>query len=159
MVLLDILIERLFLMARYDIPCLSLAVMRVVNRVEEEVLDVPAKGGELHAHIHPRQRDSTDLLLLLPDDAQERGGRAVKIVEIEEIGLVLKISVEPIVDLSSWEPASILRAGQVGSVLHRYLIIFICVNSHLHYSLVTRFQYSCSRLDSSDSPLGLVLNL
>ena len=95
-------------MARYDIPCLSLAVMRVVNRVEEEVLDVPAKGGELHAHIHPRQRDSTDLLLLLPDDAQERGGRAVKIVEIEEIGLVLKISVEPIVDLSSWEPASIL---------------------------------------------------
>lgn len=55
MILPDILIKDLFLMAGDDIPRLSLTIMRVINRVEEEVLDMPAKGSELHAYIHPRQ--------------------------------------------------------------------------------------------------------
>lgn len=146
-------------MARDDVPCFCFTIMRVINRVEEEVLDMPAKSSKLHAHVHPRQGYPADLLLLLPDDAQQRGGRTIQIVEIEEVGLVLKICVEPVVELSSGEAASVLRRGQIGGIFHCHLIIFICVNSHLHYSFVTKFQYSCSRFDSSDSPFGLVLNL
>lgn len=71
MILPDILIEGLFLMAGDDIPCLSLTIMRVINRVEEEVLDMPAEGSELHAYIHPRQGNSTNLLFLFPDDTQQ----------------------------------------------------------------------------------------
>ena len=54
-IFLDILIEHFFLMAWDDIPCFCLTIMRVINRVEEEVLDMPAKCSKLHAHIHPRQ--------------------------------------------------------------------------------------------------------
>lgn len=86
-------------------------------------------------------------------------GGLVEVVEIEEIGLVLEVGIQPIVDLPCGEAAAVLRGGQVCGILDRYLIVAILVAIAVHCGFVTRFQYSCSRRDSAVSPLGFVLNL
>lgn len=51
--LLDVPIEGFLVLARNDVPSLGLTQVVVVDRVQKKVLHVPAKSGELHAHVHP----------------------------------------------------------------------------------------------------------
>jgi hypothetical protein len=93
---------------------------------------MPAKGGELHAHVHPRQGDAANLLLFLSDDAQEGSGRPIGVVEVEEVCLVLEISVQPVVDLPCGETASVVGGGQVRSVFNRHLVVLVWVACRIH---------------------------
>ena len=53
----DVVIEEFLLVSGDDVPRLGLSEVVVVDGVDEEVLDVPAKCLELHPHVHPRQRN------------------------------------------------------------------------------------------------------
>lgn len=54
--LFDVVVEEFLLVSGDYVPGLGLSVVVVVDGVDEEVLDVPAEGRELHTHVHPRQR-------------------------------------------------------------------------------------------------------
>lgn len=130
--LLDVFVKELLLMPWDDVPSLGLSVVVVVDRVQEEILDMPAKGGELHAHIHPWLGNTTNLLLFLVNYPQQGRGRFVEVVEVKEVALVLKISVQPIVDLPRREATPIERRWQVCSVFHSHAVVPICISKGLH---------------------------
>lgn len=61
--LLNEFIKPLLLGARNDIPNFTGALVIVVERVDVEVLDVPAEGGEFHPKVYPWDSDSANLLI------------------------------------------------------------------------------------------------
>ena len=83
----------------------------------------------------------------------------MEIVEIEEVGFIIIVRVHTIMNFAGGEPTSIERRWEVCSILYFDCLVSISINKFLHLGLVTRFQYSCSLLDSSEHPKGLVLNL
>lgn len=57
--------------------------MTVINGVKPEVLDMPAKGRELHAHVNPGYSDSTNFLVVLIGDAENGFLGSVCVIEVE----------------------------------------------------------------------------
>lgn len=80
---LNIPIEVLFMLAGNDVPSFGLSKMVVVDGVDEEVLDMPTKGGELHAEVHPWLSNPANFVLLFLDYLEEGGRRLVDVVQIE----------------------------------------------------------------------------
>lgn len=70
-------------MTRDNVPRFSLSVVVIVDGVQEEILDMPAKGSELHADIHPGQRDPAYFLLFFANDSKQRSRCLVEIVQVE----------------------------------------------------------------------------
>lgn len=104
---LDILIKDLFLMTWYNIPCFSLAMMIIIYRIQKQIFNVPAESGKLHSYIHPRQSYTTYFLALLAQDSQQRSRRFMQIVQIKKVGLILEISINPVMHFSDWKTTSV----------------------------------------------------
>ena len=54
----DVGVEFLFMGARDHVPCLNSTLVVVVQRVDPQVLHVPAERRKLHAHVDPRMSDA-----------------------------------------------------------------------------------------------------
>lgn len=118
----DIGIKFLLIRFRDDIPCFGCASVAVIDGVKPKILDMPAKGGELHAHINPRNGNSTNLLIILLRHTEDGAGRFINIVEIEERSSIVKVLINRFRRLVLREARSILMSRQIGRVLYRYLI-------------------------------------
>jgi hypothetical protein len=57
--------------------------MTVIDGVKPEVLDMPAKGRELHAHVNPWNGDSANFLVVLIGHAENGTVGSVCVVEVE----------------------------------------------------------------------------
>ena len=73
-------IELLLIALGDDIPCLCGSFMAIVDGVEPKILHMPAERRKLHAHIHPRYSNSTDLLIVGLADLQNGLWRLINIV-------------------------------------------------------------------------------
>lgn len=80
---LDVLVELVLVALRDDVPGLGGARVAVVEGVEPEILDVPAEGGEHHAHVDPGRGDAANVLLAAVYDFKDGRGRLVDVVEVE----------------------------------------------------------------------------
>lgn len=116
-----------FLLVRFwnDIPCLGCASVAVIDRVQPKILDMPAEGGELHAHIDPRNRNSADLLIILLRHPEYGIGWFIDIVEVEERSSIVKVLIDRLGGLVLREAWSIVMGWQIGRVLYRYLIFLL----------------------------------
>lgn len=102
-----IIIKSFFVLARNHIPSLCFPNMIVIYGIQEKVLHMPTKCSKLHTHIHPGNSNSTYLLFFIINNSQQRSWRFVEIVEIKQVFLILKISVQPVMHLTSWKPTPI----------------------------------------------------
>lgn len=68
--LLDIPIKLLLLLTRNNIPGLGRPKVVIVQRINKQILNMPAERSELHAHVHPRRGHATDLIVFQVDDFQ-----------------------------------------------------------------------------------------
>lgn len=95
---------------------------------------MPAEGRELHAHIYPRDGNSTNFLIILIRHAEDGAGRFVDVVEIEEGSSIVKVLISVLRRLVLREARSVVMTGEIGSILYRYLISLLqlrvlCSNS------------------------------
>ena len=67
--------------------------MIVVDRIQKKVLDVPTKCGKLHTCVHPRKRDSANLLLFLIYHLKQGSFRLIEIIEVEKVSFIFKIGI------------------------------------------------------------------
>jgi len=81
--------------------------MVVVDGVEVKVLNMPAESSKHHPYRHPRNSDSTNLVLLIFNHPQERVGGLVDVIQVEQVALVFKVRVQPIMNFAARKPASI----------------------------------------------------
>jgi hypothetical protein len=85
--------------------------MTVIDRIQPQVLHVPAKGGKLHAHINPGNSDAADFLIILFGDLEDGGRRLVYIIEVPIIGSIVEVLVTKFRGLELGEARTKLMRG------------------------------------------------
>lgn len=87
----NIIIKLLLIALGNHIPCFGRPAVAIIDGVEPKILNMPAKSGELHSHINPRNSDPTDLLVILFGDFEDGGRRFVDIVEVPIVARIVEV--------------------------------------------------------------------
>lgn len=97
---------------------LGRAPMRIVDRIEHQILIMPAEGGEAHADIQPGQVDAVDVVLAWElHVAVALAGDVVEVPGVVQILLLVRMYYLLIL---SAEATSVLRGRDVRCILdHR----------------------------------------
>jgi hypothetical protein len=90
----------------------------IVQRIEPKILNMPTKRWKEHAHVDPRDGDSTDLFVVLVAHFEYRSGRFINVVEVEKGVGIIEVGVGSFGIRKSRETRAILMGGQISSVLH-----------------------------------------
>lgn len=78
--ILNVSIKFLFVVARHHVPGFNSPLVVIIERVDAQVLDVPAEAGEEAAHVDPGVGDAAHFLLPLRTHAQHRRGTVHHVV-------------------------------------------------------------------------------